>query len=230
MNNLLAGTGVGTAFADMRLHILRFTPTATRVINLIPGDGGWPLGHIVSNLVSYDTLLQDAQAMLDSLVPIEHKVQTEAGTWYLMRIRPYRTLENAIEGVVLTSVDISRLKRAEAAQREAQALAESIVDAVHEPLLVLDENMRIVSANRAFYRTFHVQRDETVGQVLHELGNRQWDIPALRQLLEAILSQSTTFDDFEVSHEFERFGPHRAAQRPPHPWRYGPDPADPADD
>jgi two-component system CheB/CheR fusion protein len=208
MNNLLAGTGVATVFVDMRLHVLRFTPAAAEVINLIPGDVGRPLGHVVSNLVSYGRLTKDAQAVLDSLVPVEREVQTEAGAWHLMRMRPYRTLENAIEGVVISFVDITRLKKAEAAQREAQALAESIVDAVREPLLVLDEDLKVASANRAFYRTFQVQPDETLGRVLYELGNRQWDIPALRELLEEILPQNTTFDDFEVRHEFERIGLH----------------------
>ena len=206
MSNLLAGTGVGTVFVDMRLHIQRFTPAAAEVINLIPGDVGRPLAHIVANLDSYNRLIQDTQAVLDNLVPIEREVRTTAGAWYLMRIRPYRTVENAIEGAVITFVNIDRLKQAETALRESQALAESIVDAVREPLLVLDENLSVVSANRAFYRAFQVQPDETLGRALYDLGNRQWDIPALRQLLEEILPQNITLDDFEVHHEFERIG------------------------
>jgi hypothetical protein len=94
MNNLLAGTGVGTLFVDPQLRIARFTPAATQVINLIAADIGRPVGHIVSNLAGYDRLVEDVQAVLDNLAPIEAEVQTKAGAWFLMRIRPYRTLEN----------------------------------------------------------------------------------------------------------------------------------------
>ncbi len=206
MNNLLTGTGVGTLFVDLQLRITRFTPAASQVINLIPTDVGRPLGHIVSNLVGYDQLVQDVQTVLDSLVPLETEVQTTEGAWYLMRIRPYRTLDNVIQGMVLTFVDITRLKQVEEALREAQTLAESIVDTMRGPLLVLDENLQVVSASRAFYRTFQVKPDETMGCKLYELGDRQWDIPALRQLLEDILPQNTTLDDFEVTHDFEQMG------------------------
>ena len=121
MNNLLAGTGVGTLFVDHQLHITRFTPATTKVINLRQGDIGRPVGHIVSNLVGYDRLVDDVQQVLDSLVPVEAEVQVNTGFWYLMRIHPYRTLENVIEGAVLTFVDITTLKRVEAALQTAQA-------------------------------------------------------------------------------------------------------------
>ena len=92
MNNLLAGTGIGTVFVDRHLRILRFTPAATQVINLIPSDVGRPVAHIVSNLVDYNRLVADTQTVLDTLVPQEAEVQTQAGAWYTMRVRPYRTL------------------------------------------------------------------------------------------------------------------------------------------
>jgi len=86
MNNLLAGTGVGTVFVDHQMRIRRFTPTATQLINLIQTDVGRPVGHIVSNLLGYDRLLTDTQAVLDTLIPKELEVQTKAGDWYLMLI------------------------------------------------------------------------------------------------------------------------------------------------
>ena len=122
MNNLLAGTGIGTVFVDHQLRILRFTPAATQVINLILTDVGRPVGHIVSNLVGYDRLVADVQAVLDTLVPKEVEVQTKAGAWYLLRIRPYRTLENVIEGAVITFAEITEMKKAQAALRESEAL------------------------------------------------------------------------------------------------------------
>ncbi len=113
MNNLLAGTGIATLFVDHALRILRFTPATTRIINLILSDVGRPVSHIVSNLLGYDRLAADVQAVLDTLVPIEITVQTREGKWYRMRILPYRTLENTIEGAVLTFVDITDLKQAQ---------------------------------------------------------------------------------------------------------------------
>jgi two-component system CheB/CheR fusion protein len=121
MNNLLAGTGVGTLFVDMHLRITRFTPDITQVINLIQPDVGRPVGDIASNLVGYTSLLTDVQAVLNSLVPREAEVQSKSGAWYLMRMRPYRTLENVIEGAVITFVDVTQRKQMEAALRASKA-------------------------------------------------------------------------------------------------------------
>jgi two-component system CheB/CheR fusion protein len=112
MNNLLAGTGIGTIFVDNQLRIMRFTPAVTQVLNLILTDVGRPVGHVVSNFVGYDGLVEDVQAVLDSLVPREVEAQTRAGSWYTLRIRPYRTLENVIEGAVVSFVDITEQKQA----------------------------------------------------------------------------------------------------------------------
>jgi len=111
MNNLLAGTGIATVFVDHALSIMRFTPAAVRIMNLIQSDVGRPVGHIVSNLKGYDTLLPDTQEVLDTLIPKEIEVQTNTGDRYLLRILPYRTLANVIEGAVLTFVDNSILRK-----------------------------------------------------------------------------------------------------------------------
>ena len=111
MNNLLAGTGIATVFVDHGLRILRFTPAATQIINLILSDVGRPVGHIVSNLVGYDRLVADVKTVLDSLIPKEVEVQTLAGAWYTMRLLPYRTMDNVIEGAVITFVDITEMKK-----------------------------------------------------------------------------------------------------------------------
>jgi two-component system CheB/CheR fusion protein len=207
MNNLLAGTGIATVFVDHSLRILRFTPATTRIINLIQSDIGRPVGHIVSNLTGYDTLPEDTQEVLDTLSPKEVEVQTRAREWYTMRILPYRTLNNAIEGAVITFVDISAAKRAQKALHEAHfRVTEAIVATAREPLLVLDPDLRIILANRPFYSTFRITLDNAVGQLLYDLGKRRWDIPALRKLLEKILPKDLVFKDYEISHEFEDIG------------------------
>ena len=112
MNNLLAGTGIGTVFVDRLLCILRFTPAITKIIHLIRSDIGRPVGHIVSRMVGYDRLVADTKEVLDTLIPKDLEVQTEEGEWYRMRIQPYRTLENVIEGAVITFVNITESKQA----------------------------------------------------------------------------------------------------------------------
>ncbi len=141
MNNLLAGTGIGTVFVDHQLRILRFTPAATRIINLIQSDIGRPVGHIVSNLMGYDRLVADTQAVLDTLVPREVEVQTRAGMWYAMRIQPYRTLDNVIEGAVITFVDIAERKLAEDRIRSLLSEKELLLKEVHHRIR---NNMNII--------------------------------------------------------------------------------------
>jgi len=113
LDNLMAGTGVGTLFVDNHLHISRFTPSATQVINLIPSDVGRPLAHTVSNFRSYIHLVSDVQKVLDTLMPMEIEAEATDGRWYLLGIRPYRTLEKIVEGAVLTFVEITARKRRE---------------------------------------------------------------------------------------------------------------------
>jgi PAS domain S-box-containing protein len=97
-------------------------------------------------------------------------------------------------------------KRAEVAVREALRYAENIVETVREPLVVLDIDLKILSANRSFYKTFKVIPDETIGNFIYDLGDRQWDIPRLRTLFEDILPKNTRFDNFEVEHDFPIIG------------------------
>ena len=151
MNNLLAGTGIGTVFVDRQLRILRFTPTATRIINLIQSDVGRPVAHVVSNLVGYDHLVADAQAVLDTLIPKEMDVQTTDGKWYTMRIQPYRTLDNVIEGAVITFVDITEMKQARDALRKANDLLRLavVVRDAHDAITVQDLDGRILAWNPA---------------------------------------------------------------------------------
>ena len=135
MNNLLAGTGIGTIFVDHELRIQRFTPAVTQVINLIPSDIGRPVGHIVSKLVDYSGMVEDVQSVLNSLTPKEVEVQTLGGAWYLMRIRPYRTLENVIEGAVVLFFDISEMKRIQDQQRLSEARVQQFATSM--PLVIL---------------------------------------------------------------------------------------------
>ena len=149
MANLLAGNGLGTIFVDRQLNILRFTPAAMAVMNLISTDVGRPVSHIVTNLVGYQALAEDAKAVLDTLLPKEVEVQARAGAWYLLRIRPYRTQENVIEGVVITFVDITELRML----RQAERLAVVLKDA-QDAITVQGLDGRILAWNPAAERLY----------------------------------------------------------------------------
>lgn len=123
MNNLLSGTGIGTIFVDHKLNIVRFTPAVTRIINLIKSDIGRPVGHIVSNIVGYNTLVLDVESVLETLIPKEIEVRTQEDEVYLLRIQPYRTLENVIEGAVISFVDITEMSSMRELLKEADELS-----------------------------------------------------------------------------------------------------------
>jgi two-component system CheB/CheR fusion protein len=191
MNNLLSGTGIATVFVDLSLRILRFTPAATGIINLIPGDVGRPVSHIVSNLIGYDRLVKDAQAVLDTLIPKEVDVQAADNKWYTLRIQPYRTTDNVIEGAVFTFVDITEVTQTRDALRKANELSRLAV-VVHDSrdaITVQDLEGRIVAWNPAAVRLYgwseaealsmnvrdRIPKDLRAGAVdkLHQLGRAE---------------------------------------------------------
>jgi len=205
LNNLLNSTDVATLFLDQYLRIRWFTPTMKALLALVPTDVGRPVYHFAQQFTG-EALVEEAREVLRTLVPRKSEVQGADERWFISHVLPYRTEDNRIDGVVITFTDITERKAAERTTEAAQAFAQSIVDTVREPLVVLTPDLRVRSANRTFYRTFEVRPEATEGYLIYELGNRQWDIPALRRLLEEILPANAQFDDFEVEHEFETIG------------------------
>jgi two-component system CheB/CheR fusion protein len=205
LNNVLASTEIATIFLDNDLRIKGYTPSATKVINLIKTDIGRPVSDIVSNL-EHEDLLRDAKGVLDTLVFKEKELRDKKGFWYLMRILPYRTIDNIIDGVVITFIDITERKRFEQMEKDARVYAESIVETIQECILVLDKDLRVISANPSFYNTFKVPPEETKNKFIYDIGNSQWDIPQLRKLLEEIIPRNTYFKNFKVEHVFPGIG------------------------
>ena len=128
MNNLLAGTRIATVFVDQRLRILRFTPTAHIIINLIASDVGRPVAHIVSNLIGYKSLVSDIQNVLDTLHSKELEVQTINNKWYAMSMQPYRTLNNVIEGAVISFIDITDIKKIQLELQDSETKLRCLFD------------------------------------------------------------------------------------------------------
>jgi two-component system, chemotaxis family, CheB/CheR fusion protein len=171
MNNLLAGTGIGTIFVDHNLCILRFTPATTRMINLIASDLGRPIGHIVSNLVGYDNLVADIQAVLDSLIPSEVEVQTKDGHWFTLRIQPYRTIDNVIEGAVISFMDITAMVTTKEKMSKANELIRLavVVRDSYDAIVAQDLHGRILAWNPGAERMYGWTETEAMAMNIRDL-------------------------------------------------------------
>ena len=205
LHNLLDSVQIAIVLLGPDLRIRRFNPTAQEMLNLIPAD----VGRSISNLnlpLEIDDLKGLITEVLDLLAVREVEVRDRQGRWYSLRLRPYRTLDQRIDGVVLALVDIDALKTSLEEVEEARSYAQGIVETLREPLLVLNGNLKVISANRAFYQFFRVVPQETENHPFYELGDRQWDIPALRNLLEEILPKDRAIQDFGVDADFPLIG------------------------
>jgi chemotaxis methyl-accepting protein methylase/nitrogen-specific signal transduction histidine kinase len=214
MRNLLNSTETATIFLNNTLNITRFTPKATKIINLKDTDIGRPITDISTSMVDED-IAADSGKVLENLTPALKEVTTKDGLVYSMRIIPYRTVDNVINGVVVTFNDITNLKVLEKSLIEARNnaesardYAESIVETIREPLVVLDDDMKVVSANNAFYETFHVSPEETTSDSFFSLGNGQWNIPALKSQLEEVLPKKHEIRNFKIERDLPEIGKH----------------------
>jgi two-component system, chemotaxis family, CheB/CheR fusion protein len=190
MKNLLSGTGIGTIFVDHLLRILRFTPTVSALIHLIESDVGRPVDQIRSNLAGYDHLAADIREVLESLVPKELEVQTHTGKWYLLCIRPYRTLENVIEGAVITFTDCTAMKSAQAALRDSEALRRLavVVRDARDAILVQDMTGRILAWNPGAEKMYGWSEAEALAMNIRELmqeSEREQALATVRQQSQA---------------------------------------------
>jgi two-component system CheB/CheR fusion protein len=141
LNNLLAGTGVATIFLDSNISVLRFTPTATDLINFIPADVGRPLAHIATRLRSYDSLVEDAQRVMTTLTPFACEVETREGRWFRLSIQPYKTLDDLVEGVVITFIDITAMRKIEDQLRINEACMRVALES--SPVCVFNQDLEL---------------------------------------------------------------------------------------
>ncbi len=202
--NLLANVTIPVVIVSNDLHIRRFTPPAQKVLNLLPSDVGRRLTEIRPNLDIPDLGLV-ARETIESVSSRELEVrENETGTWYLMRVRPYKTWDSKIDGAVISFQDIDAIKRN---LDQTRLYADSVIESAREPILVLDGNLRVSHASHVFYRNFGVSLKDTEGRPIYELGNGQWNIPSLRELLDLVVSNDGRVEDFEVRHDFPNLGP-----------------------
>ena len=196
--NLLESISIPLVMVGRDLRIRRFTRAMEPMLNLIASD----VGRSITDLQPQMELPDLRRLLLDAMEGGNRNprdVRDSHGRWYSLRILPSVGADGKTDGAVLMLIDIDAAKR-------GLDFAEAIVETVREPLVILDHNLQIVKANRAFYATFRAARDETEGRLIYDLGDGQWNIPKLRELLENILPAHSTFRDFEVTHEFQRVG------------------------
>jgi two-component system CheB/CheR fusion protein len=205
LQNLLNSINIPILMLGADLQIRQFTPAVEGIFNLISKDIGRPLSDITHKL-KVPNLEQEILEVIRTLNLKTAEIQDRDGHWYHLRIRPYRTIDNKIDGAVLVLIDIDNLKRSNAQLMEVRDYADAIVETVWQPLIVLNQDLRVIAASRSFYDAFQVAPVETEQQLIFELGNGQWNIPQLRSQLEEILASNTQFQDFQVEHKFEQIG------------------------
>jgi len=197
LRKLLESINVPLVMVGKNLQIRWFTPAMEPLLNLLPTDQGRPITDLHSAAIP-----NFRELLLAALAGEQNKnieMESAAGRWLSLRILPYRGPDNTIDGAIATLVDIDDLKR-------ARDFAEAVVVTVREPLLVLDANLRVRTANQAFCGLFQMESKDVVGQHIYEIGGRRWDIPKLRELLENILPKQTVMMDFELEQTYPGIG------------------------
>lgn len=199
LTNLINSVQVALVIIALDFRIRRFNPMAEKLMGIIPSDVGRPLTEIRINLV-YGDLFALLSEVIGTISVREREVQSEDGRWFSLRIHPYLNSESKVDGAVLSLFDITTIRR-------TRAYAESIVATVREPLLVLDRELRVRTASRSYYSFFGVTRAETEGRLIHELGDREWNIPELMRQLKDVIPHDSTLQDFAVERDFKGLGP-----------------------
>jgi two-component system, chemotaxis family, CheB/CheR fusion protein len=236
LSNLHSSVNMAILVLARDLTIRRFTAPAEKIFNLLATDVGRPLSSVRHNLIVVDervsrgndprssttaenqSLITSAattpfpledliREVIDTVSVREREVRDKDGRWYVLRARPYMTADNKIDGAVLVLVDIDDLKRSERKAKAARDYAEATIRTARDPMIVLRADLRVNTANEAFYKTFKTTPDQTEGRLIYDLGNQQWNIPKLRMFLEEILPRNSFFNDFEVTHDFPQIGP-----------------------
>jgi two-component system CheB/CheR fusion protein len=205
LQNVVSSSNIPLVIVDVALRLRRITPQAEKLLGISATD----IGRRITEFKPAIEILQLERSLvsvIDTLTPVDQEVRDAGGRWYSMRLRPYRTSDSRIDGAVMVFIDVDALRQSLVKIEEGRGFIEVVLDTVPDSLLVLSGDLRVEMANRSFCETFRVRKEDTEGRLVYDLGNRQWDIPRLRLLLQELLPKHSRFDGFEVEHEFEDLG------------------------
>jgi two-component system, chemotaxis family, CheB/CheR fusion protein len=198
--NLLNSVNLPVLMLSSDLHIRHFTPPTQKLMSVRAGDVGRPISDIRLHLNVRD-LEGSLNEVLDTLGTKETEVQDRDGRWYLMRMRPYRTSDNKIEGVVVVLVDIDELRRSEQKLREARDFATTIVETIQIPLSVLTPGLKVRTVNNAFRVMSGLSLSELENRSFPELLKSLWAMENIRPMLESLLQENDDTSGFELDHQ-----------------------------
>lgn len=216
MNNLFSSTEIAAFFLDNELRIKRFTPKAKEMIHLLQSDIGRPIGHFATSLIGVD-LIKYASEVLNNLMQKSFEVKSKDGKWFIIRILPYRTVANVIDGVVITFTDITTQKENEQKLLQVNTflndslmLNENILDTLTKGLIVLDDKLRIVWVNRSFYNLFMLTKEKTIGAYIYDLCKGEFASHKMKELLTNVITLNNTFENYQMAYDFKHVNTYKS--------------------
>jgi two-component system, chemotaxis family, CheB/CheR fusion protein len=204
LNNLLTSINIPIIIVDSELSVRRVTAPGEKIFNLIPSDVGRPLANIKPNLDIPD-LVPLIRGVIETLRICEREVRDSEDHWHQLRIRPYRTLDNKIDGAVITLVEIDQMKRSLASLQDVLEFANTILDTARDPIVVLGEDLIVKRANRAFRERFKIAWADLENARIHHLGDG-WKMPKLRTWLTEMMRKVQPTAELQLEHKFPLLG------------------------
>ncbi|MDB5047753.1 MAG: ATPase [Fibrobacteres bacterium] len=199
LSNLLSAVQIPIMILGGDMRLRRFTPTAGKILQLTSSDVGRPIGTLKFFLPDLD-IGKSVTEVVSSQEPSVREIRNQDGRWHALRIHPYRSSDGKIDGVVVVLLDIDEIKLAQQRLQESGDYARAIVDTVRDPLLILEGDLRIHSANSSYYRVFGTTPQDTEGHLLQEVADGLWKIPEMLRLLGQMTTSGAEFANFEVNH------------------------------
>jgi len=205
LNNVMNNVEIPIVIVGSDSRIRRFSPQAENVFNLIPGDIGRPITDFkLAFEVDLPAMISKA---IKTLSAQELEVHIDKRRWIRVQVRPYRTVDDRINGAVIALVDITSLKERLNESQAALKYATSVADTLTLPLVVLDENLLFLSANQGFIKMFEIVPHKDIGtDLMSVLGGKGWSIVTLRKLLVEVITEDRALVNFEIEHDFPELG------------------------
>jgi two-component system CheB/CheR fusion protein len=197
MKNLLLNSETAVIFLDNDLCVKRFSTGAAKIIRLITTDIGRPFSDIVTNIKAVN-LEKNIREVLEYLTYKEMEVETNDYQWYKIKIAPYRTVENFIEGAIIIFANISETKKLNDKLFIAYKSNSKIMESMRDAVVLLNEDFRIVTVNSAFCRILNENPGNIIDKLFFEIYEGFWDVPQFKDMLQGVFEIKKEFNDFEV--------------------------------